>query len=195
MDDINPYAPPTSAELEEGLRFDFDDIAWRDGKLLMVRKDAILPDRCVKCNEPAEGYQFKRSLTWANPWYAVLIVVSPLLYILVYLILSKKGKVTAGVCRLHRKKRRTAILSGWLTALAGIGSFFFAAVVPNDMAAYPVIGGFLLLLTGLLGGVFGSRIFVPQRIDKHFIWLNKLSPAYLLTFPDSKAERGPFRAI
>ena len=102
------------------------------------------------------------------------ILISPLLYVLVYLVFSKRGKITVGVCPLHRKKRKRAMLAGWLTALAGLGSVFAAAVVPNNMVAVPVIIGFVLMLAGLIGGAFGSRILAPQRIDKHFIWLNKV---------------------
>jgi hypothetical protein len=187
MDEINPYAPPKSAELEEGRRYDHANVAWRDGKLLMVRKDAVLPDRCLKCNEPAEGYQFKRALSWAHPLYAVLIL-SPIIYVVVYLIVRRQGKVTVGVCPLHRKKRTRAILVGWLIALAGIGSFFVAAVVPNNLVGASVVIGFVLILAGLIGGAFGSRILIPQRIDKHFIWLNKVSPVYLMSFPDSNVR-------
>jgi hypothetical protein len=105
MDEFNPYAPPKSLELEESFLVEHANAAWRDGKFLRVRTDAVLPDRCLKCNAPAEGYQFK----------------------------------------------------------SGIG----------------------LLLAGLIGGLFGSRILVPVRIDKHFIWLSKVSPLYLATFPDA----------
>jgi hypothetical protein len=183
MDEINPFAPPKSAELEEARRFD-ENMAWRDGKLLMVRKDAVLPDRCLKCNEPAEGYQFKRSLAWASPWYALLILIHFLVYIVVYLIVSQRGKVTAGVCRLHRKKRARAIIIGWLVALAGFASFFGAAVVPNNLLAVPIIVGFVLIVAGLIIGMFRSRILIAARIDKHFIWLSKVSPIYLATFPE-----------
>ena len=36
-----------------------------------------------------------------------------------------------------------------------------------------------LLLVGMIGGVFGSRVLIPTKIDKHFIWLSKVSPEYL----------------
>jgi hypothetical protein len=185
MDEFNPYAPPKSLELEESFLAEHANAAWRDGKLLRVRKDAVLPDRCLKCNAPAEGYQFKRSLTWASPYYAVLILCGVLVYVLVYLVMSRRGKVTVGVCQLHRRKRKRAILAGWLIALAGIGSFIAAGMVPDTITPVAVISGIGLLLAGLIGGLFGSRILVPVRIDKHFIWLSKVSPLYLATFPDA----------
>src|SRR6266446_5069294 len=40
---------------------------WQDRGLLVIRKGAVLPDRCVKCNAPAEGYRLKRNLAWHQP--------------------------------------------------------------------------------------------------------------------------------
>ena len=188
MDEFNPYAPPKFLELEEGPIKEHANAAWRDGKYLMVRKDATITSRSMlmKCNElAAEGYQFKRSLSWASPYYALLILVSLLLYILIYFIVRWRGAVTVGVCPLHRSKRKRAILNGWLAALAGIGSISAAGVVPDKIIPIAVIVGLLLIVAGLIGGMLGSRILVPARIDKHFIWLSKVSPAYLATFPDS----------
>jgi hypothetical protein len=108
MDEFNAYAPPKFAESDEGGLLEHANAAWRDGKLLMVRKGAILPDRCLKCNEPAEGYQFK--------------------------------------------------------------------------------SGFGLFSAGLIVGMVGSRVLVPARIDRHFIWLSKVSPLYLATFPDANVR-------
>jgi hypothetical protein len=189
MDEINPYAPPKSLELEETRLGEHVNAAWRDRKYLKVRKGAVLPDRCLKCNEPAEGYQFKRSLSWASPYYAVLILCGVLIYILVYLVVRRHGKVTVGVCPLHRRNRKRAILAGWLIALVGIGSIIAAGMVPDQIAPIAAISGIVLLLAGLIGGVFfGSRILVPARIDKHYIWLSKVSPEFLATFPDANVQ-------
>jgi hypothetical protein len=35
----------------------------------------------------------------------------------------------------------------------------------------------------MIGGSIGARVLLPDRIDKHFIWLRKVSPEYLATFP------------
>ena len=90
-----------------------------------------------------------------------------------------------GLCPLHREQRKRAIAFGWLSALAGFASIVVAAFVPEWMVAIPLIAGFVLIIGGLLGGALGSHIFVVKRIDKHFIWLGKVSPVYLTTFPEA----------
>jgi hypothetical protein len=47
----------------------------------------------------------------------------------------------------------------------------------------------VLILTGFIAGAAGSRILVPARIDKQFIWLTKLSPVYLASFPEAQGRR------
>jgi hypothetical protein len=183
MDDFNPYAPPKSLDLERDRLLEDPDLAWRDGKMLMVRKGAMLPDRCLKCNAPARGYRFSRSLSWHSPAWILVFLISPLLYVLVYFIVRWRGRVTVGLCPGHRKRRARAIAIGWLTAVAGLGSIIASALVPDRFTPITITAGLVLLLGGIIGGLVGSRVLVPRRIDKNFVWLGKVSPEYLAAFP------------
>jgi hypothetical protein len=40
------------------------------------------------------------------------------------------------------------------------------------------------VFAGLIGGAIGSRVLFVRRIDKDFVWLNKVSPAFLAAFAD-----------
>lgn len=184
VDEFNPYAPPKSMEQEEGRGHESRAVAWRDGQLLIVLKDAVLPDRCIKCNEPAEGFQFRRTLTWANPLIYFFLLCGLIPLILIYLIFAKRGRITVGICPVHRRKRKQAIFRAWLLGLAGFALFVVAGILPDNFVAITLLGGFGLILTGILVAAFGTRILVPTRIDKDFIWLAKVSPWYLATFPD-----------
>src|SRR5947209_12297282 len=66
------------------------DGLWRDGKTLVVHKGASLPDRCIKCNEPAEGLSLNRKLVWHQPWLYLLIIPSIWIYAVVALIVRQK---------------------------------------------------------------------------------------------------------
>lgn len=128
-DEENPYAPPKVHEVRPVER---PGLAWRDGQMLMVRKGAELPDRCLKCNASAEGYRFKRSLTWLSPYWAILILVcGPIPFAIIYLCLCARGKLTAGLCPVHRTSRRRAIAIGWLTVLLGVGSMIVAGFLSD----------------------------------------------------------------
>src|ERR1035438_9056155 len=42
---------------------------WRKEKKLVTRSETPFPDRCVKCNAPANGFRLKRVLYWHHPAY------------------------------------------------------------------------------------------------------------------------------
>jgi hypothetical protein len=220
MDDINFYAPSDSWEVDEKRLMVDPNAAWRDGELLVARKGAVLPDRCLKCNAPAEGYQFHRKLywhsvrmrtscapsgregcqfhrklDWHNPFWILVFLISPVLFVIVYFIVRWQGSITVGLCPRHRSTRARVIGISWLIALTGIGSLIGGLVVSSNGTPMPlglapekltpvlILGGLLLLVVSMIGGVLGSRVLIPKRIDKQFIWLTKVSPEYLATFP------------
>ena len=48
MPEFNPYAAPVTDITRPALEGEI----WRDGKVLVMTRQAWLPDRCVKCNAP-----------------------------------------------------------------------------------------------------------------------------------------------
>ena len=180
----NPYAPPKADVFIADPWLDYVEIAWRDGKFLVVRKGAELPDRCLKCNAPAEGYRFSRSLSWTKSAWMFLILVNVVVFLLVYFLVRKTARVTVGLCPRHRKARNRAIARGWLMALAGIVIVVAGAPLPEPGVIICAIGGFCLVITGLIFGLFGSRVLIPIKIDKHAVWLARVSPQYLAQYRD-----------
>jgi hypothetical protein len=39
---------------------------FANGPFLVMRKDAVLPDRCIHCNRPTDGQTFHKRLIWAD---------------------------------------------------------------------------------------------------------------------------------
>ena len=79
MSEFNPYAAPR-ADVSFGRTPAGDDAGvWKSGKLLVMTKDAALPDRCVRCNQPADGPRLRRNLSWHPAAWYVLLAISPLL--------------------------------------------------------------------------------------------------------------------
>ena len=105
-----------------------------------------------------------------------------------------QGRVTVGLCPRHRGNRARAIALGWLAALAGVGSIIAVGVfsdtgeISGSLQPIALIAGVAFLLGGIIGGAFGSQVLVARRIDKHFVWLSKVSPDYLATLQDWNAQ-------
>src|SRR5688572_14293637 len=45
---------------------------WRKGRLLIFHSETSFPDRCIRCNAPADGYRLKAQLYWVPTWRIVL---------------------------------------------------------------------------------------------------------------------------
>ncbi len=159
----------------------------------MVRKGAVLPDRCLKCNSPAEGYQLSRQMMWFNPWWILLAFLCICLFSIVYFAVRKWGRVTVGLCPRHRRPWINVLR--WLPGVAGagsiIGTFSLVAGAPPDSTASAIASilflvGITLLIVCLLSLIFVPKLLDVKRIDKKFIWLAGASREYLATFPDRK---------
>ena len=59
---INPYAAPLGKPFLDVDNAEAGEGVWRDGNLLVVQKGAALPDRCIRCNAPAEGRRLHRQV-------------------------------------------------------------------------------------------------------------------------------------
>lgn len=114
MAEFNPYEAPAAEIAKEEHHLKEPGGAWRDGKLLVMRPEANLPDRCIRCNAPAGGFRFKRNLSWHPPGWYLLLFFNLIIYVIVALIVRKRAKVAVGLCARHRKKRANAIILGWL---------------------------------------------------------------------------------
>ncbi len=184
MSSDNPYQPPQhndpllkpSAGEEAGI--------WRQGKLLVMRKTAVLPDRCVKSNVPTQR-KLKRNLTWHHPAIFLSILISLCIYIILALILSKKATINIGLSDPWFAKRRRAIIIGWGTVLASIAMVIggIAMVDQNDAFGILILAGVVVFIGGAIYGLVGARMVSPTKIDDNFVWLKGVHPDYLAEYP------------
>jgi MFS family permease len=159
------------------------DGVWRDGKNLVMNKDAALPARCVKCGEPVAALSLKRKLTWHSPWWYVLVLVNLLIYALVAVIISKRATIHVGLCDRHRGRRKLLMTSAWLVVATAIVMLFLAAGANANSGLWVALGVLGLLVSGILG-VIASRVVMPKRITKERIWLAGIHPSILETLPE-----------
>jgi hypothetical protein len=199
MTEENPYASPLSMDYPNGQRNDYPVLTpvqetyplgvFRKGNLLVMNKLATLPDRCVKSNEPAVK-RIRRSLSWHPPLIYVTILISILIYVIIALIVRKQATIYIGLSEKWVRKRRKAILIGWLTPMFGFALFVVSLIAmgnqrgSSDWYAVGMIGGIVIGLGGIIYGIVGSQMVTPTKIDDHFVWLKGVSPAYLAELPE-----------
>jgi Zn-finger in Ran binding protein and others len=153
---------------------------WREGSTLVMSKDASLPDYCVKCDAPANGFRLKRNLTWHHPALFLVLLLAWILYLILAIVLRKRATVYLGLCRAHYERRRAFIIAGFVTLAVSFASIF-AAIAWN----YPAF--WLLGVVGLIASAiwlaFVARLVAVKKIDDQFVWLNGINEDYLSRFP------------
>lgn len=152
---------------------------WRDKAILVMSKDARLPDRCVKCNEPTHG-RLKRNLTWHHPAIYILLLVAWLIYLIVALVVRKRATVELGLCDEHLQKRRRNVWITWGLLLLGVFCFVLAIAAEDGN---PALLGLLLILGGAIYGIATVRVTAPTRIDDRFVRLRGVNKDYLDLLP------------
>ncbi len=170
MDGLNPYAAPKdSTELPAGSHAHGD---YRiEGDLLVVEKGASLPDICIYSGERGDS-RVQRKLQWAPPWLAVVVVISPLIYLILYFIMRKTGEIDFALSPAARARRQTGI---WVGVGGSILSLLLVfAGIAGESVGLAVLGGFGFLIAIIVGAVMANLVRV-QKIDERYIYLKPKS--------------------
>ena len=156
---------------------------WHKNSVLIMTRQALLPDRCIKCNEPAKQ-KLKRKLSWHHPALYLLIFGGALFYVILAMIMRKTATIEVGLCENHSAIRRRDIMITWTLGLLSVGSFFLASQLED--LTFVAIGG-LLILAAALYGIARVKVVTPTKIDENLIWLKGFSRDYLIGLPEWRA--------
>jgi hypothetical protein len=187
----NPYNAPKSSSKISAASPGSNQGIWRDGKKLVVHKQAVLPPICVKTNEPSQR-KIKRKYYWHHPAVYLAILVQVLIYIILAMVVRKKHELEVPITEQTGAKRRNGIAIGWVLALAAIalfvGSIAWMLQPGNEAnAGYGVIALFLAAFMLVAGSIIGSRaaaILTPKRMTESATWFAGAHWEYLERFPE-----------
>ena len=180
---IQPVSAPRTPLMARRPRHDI----WQDGRLLVLRKGAVLPDRCVKCNS-AEGYRLNEPSIGAPSGN-----------------LSNGLLCTAALCP-HRGHRAANLSHGnrplpaaqieathgnrdcaWLLFLVAIGGFFLAVNTRGDTGGTIALVSVAVLVASPFVGLFAAS---TVRANRRLFWLaQRVCPEYLAELPQSPVPR------
>jgi len=165
-----PCKPAAIAKLQGGQQIGGGGV-WRERKLVVMGARAELPDRCIKCNVPANGARLKRRLYWHHPAWYLFLLLTPfggfLIYLIVAIAARKRATIHVGLCEKHRGRRWMHIGIAWALVLGGIAA---TVVGTNDPKLAALAGaGALAILTGIIWGLAGGRAVTARRIDQDWI--------------------------
>ena len=165
-------------------------VAWRRGSELVTPREVDLGDACVKCGAPTDGWRWRKTLYWISPVFILVIFVplGLLILLILYLVLRKSAKVSAGLCPAHRRRRNNGLVITTLLSVIGVtavfGGIFMSAESRSSDPPYGVlivIGGLAMLLVAAATGTTMARVLSPKKIDDRYAWLRGAGEGYLQT--------------
>jgi len=154
--------------LKEGAAAPGAATLWRSGRRLVTYSETTFPDRCVKCNAPANGFRLKRQIFWMHPLFYLFLLCNILVLLIVYLIVRKKAVVHIGLCLHHRTRRKYGMIIGWSCFLAGLTMLITSAGIESGILA---LAGLAVLLGGGITGIVMASTVAATKIDKNCVWL------------------------
>lgn len=183
MPTFNPYEAPKSTFASPVESDHIDDLQgpWRDGADLVVRHDAHLPQRCIKCNAAAVVPFKRRRYYWHSGGYYLLILINLLIYAVVAAIVRKRVYISAGLCAQHGKRRTTMIVTSLAGGVAAAGVFMHAAQGGYGQPLF-LLAAFLLIAS-IVVGMVGGRFLNPKRITERYARFKGCGPAFVDTLP------------
>jgi hypothetical protein len=142
-------------------------------------RNAALPDRCVKCNEPADGYRRTVKLTYV-PLGTHLMLGAAIAY-----AFAKRATVEVGLCERHRRSRSMTVALVSVAAVV-LSILAFTQVQATDalvplLAAAGLIGGVI----GLIYATFARRAVQATKITDTHVWLKGAGEPFLASLPDA----------
>lgn len=157
------------------------------GRLLVMEKWATLPPVCIKTGEPTDRV-LKQRMTWHSPLYYLLVLASPLIYLVVALVIRKTATVHIPLARHRITRRRLWIATGFLGFFASVGLFVFGLSLMdlhNETAgSITLLIAILVFLLSLVVPSFASRVASPAKITEHLVVIRGASPEYLSGLPE-----------
>jgi hypothetical protein len=157
------------------------DAIFRYNSLLVMHAQAILPDRCIKSNQPAEGYRLKFKVTPS------LTCPRPIRLLASLLNTVRATPIEVGLGIEWRRKRRKVIYTACLITLFGIALYPLMSIIldfiPRYLQDISLCIPAVIILIGLSYGYLARRVISITQDENEWIWIRGACPEYLTSFP------------
>ena len=185
--DQNPYQSPMTPEAHGVTNKAAPSGGiWREGNVLVMHKNAVLPDICLKSNQPA-NQRIKLNYSWHNPIIALTILIGVLIYVILAIVLSKKAAIDIPLTSQWVKKRRLRIVMTWLLSFACLSCIFLGIAVlsyeSETIGALLMLSSLVLFFVAIIFGSAMATLFKPTKITDTHVWLKGVNREFLNTLP------------
>jgi hypothetical protein len=158
--------------------------AWKSNQYLVVHKNGVLPDRCVKCNDSVtamrNGHNVRQKYRWHNP-LVYIALISPLIYAILAAVLSQTVYVDLPLCTRHIEERdsvKNYLLGGGVFAFLAVFFFgYFGAV------GFAILMGIASIIGMSLVYEYMYKPLKINKIENDYIYLQGADKSFLESLP------------
>lgn len=162
--------------------------ARAEGKNIVVpTSNPALPLRCVKTNQPVEASQLKKkTLYWAPPWLLITILLSILVYLILYLCMRKKVVVEIPLSPRGRAIVRNNTLLAVGLLLGGLFVAFWGGFRFNS--GLMILLGIVTAVVGVIWAVLKGNALRIAKYNSIEVSLAGACPEYLASLTHAPAR-------
>lgn len=148
-----------------------------EGKTLVVVSGTRLPPICVRTNQPVTNEDMvRKDFYWCSPWYAFLILVGVVVYLLVYILARQQCTLTFGLHPSVKAMYRKRIFIKSMVAIALFISLPFVAATNSTPLIVLVIAAFI---GTIISFCIGNTPLTVTKAKYGRFWVKGFSPEYL----------------
>jgi hypothetical protein len=169
-----------------------------DGKNLLVRRGAALPERCIKCNEPAAAMvkvTLAQSESDAGTAMAGFLPYVGGIFRIIWLVGQIRTRdahgMQVGLCARHRTHRWVGY--GILAAALPVSAFVFYLAAKDDFRYYPrlPVVAIVVFVLMLLVGWAMQRTLSVVNMDHRLLVLRGAGQPFLDSLPTPATVQAP----
>lgn len=184
---VNPYAPPTTPTgHHQGSGTPSLDY-YREGQDLVIRKEATLPEICIRTGQPTSGRMRTKKLSWVPPWTIVVFILIRLVGLICMLVARKTANVTFSLSEEAEAKRKQGLMIGLAVFGVGLLMSISGVVMDTGAGAMAALVGFLAVFVGIILAAVLHRPFQMRKMAGDYVYL-RLKPVALDAFEAHRAS-------
>ena len=155
---------------------EFHHTVWRSGQSLVVKKDSVLPDCCVKCAAPAEGQTVDKWLFWHTPILLPVALLSWPFYLLLAIGMRKTMTVSIPLCTKHLAFRTWfTVLGGAMLPMALVCVF---VALTQSIPLLMLVAMLMVIASAVTIGWVRNPVWVV-RFEEDLAWVQNVHPSIL----------------
>lgn len=176
----NPYAAPVAGHFPHaapgahGLRPYY---AALNGDVLVVQKDAALPDVCMKCGTQHGIVRRSAKFQWTPVWARLMLVLCTVPGVIAMLVTTKKAPMQIPLCAPCNARWGQAVAALVVGIVALVGAVLSLRVLDDSgvggIGFFVVLAGFFALAIGFVR----PRMLQAHKIDERNVELKGVHPS------------------